>query len=62
MTTKEDSELGKCKEATICPLFELNGHSYTGYVKLTATNPGSVDDPNGKMNSCPDDMNLSKED
>lgn len=48
--------------AQICPLFELNGHSYTGYVKSTRTNPGSVKKHGGKRNSCPDDMNFAKED
>lgn len=46
----------------MCPLFEFNGHSYTGYVKVTRSDPGSVVCYGGARNSCPDDINLIKED
>lgn len=46
----------------MCPFLELNGHSYSGYVKLTRSNPGSVVEPGGMMNSWTDDINLIRED
>lgn len=41
---------------------ELNGHPYTGYVKVTRTNPGVKEKPGGIRNSRPDDINFAKED
>ncbi len=65
VTTDEESVEGGCrhgKMAYIWPLLEFNGHSYTGYVKVSRTDPGMVSKHGGSRNSCTDDINFIKED
>ncbi len=53
---------GVAKKVTIWPLFEFNGHTYTGYVKVTRSDPGTVKEHGGERYPCTDDMNLMCED
>ncbi len=43
-------------------MFEFNGHPYTGYVKVTRTDPVIVEKHGGSRNPCSDDINFIKED